>query len=330
VAADATSTAPGVTSEAAPAGSRDDLGPFSPPVSRRLPLDFERPCPPYWMGGSYSASCLLNAYSLMFPAMEAYMVRHMAELAKQPGSPVDQAVVRGFLQQEGAHAREHRRSVECVRAQGYEVDAVLKNVDKRVFRGLEVMSRLLLRMPHGKAMLMGMMAGGEHWTAAMSEMSFTPGVLAVTVGRLEFPEADPELSDMEILYLWHCAEELEHKSVAADVFAAYGGGELARMISFLLATMMFFVLTGVTFIPLLRQAPTALGPDLWAIIGDRGGWRGLAREFRISLRPMAGVYGNAIRQYLHKGYHPSQMETDALVRTALARLEELKDLRAAA
>jgi predicted metal-dependent hydrolase len=300
-------------------------GPHDPPLPRRVPFDFAATCPPYWMGGSYSASCLLDAYTLMFPAMEAFMVKHMADLARRTDAPLDRAAVQGFLKQEGAHAREHRRSMDCVRAQGYDIDRIESSIGT-LFAVLDRVVALLHRTPYGDQLMTGIMAGGEHWTAAMSEMSFTPGLLASTVGQVDRTEPPREITDMELLYLWHCAEELEHKAVAADVFAAVGGREVTRLISFGMATTIFFVLTGMTFLPMLRQSRTVLGPELWPYIGERGGWRGLGNDIRWSLSPMVGVYGRAIRQYLRRGFHPNDVDTDYLAQRAFRRLEELRTI----
>ena len=49
---------------------------------------------------------------------------------------------------------------------------------------------------------------------------------------------DPQMLDF---WRWHAAEELEHKSVAFDLFHRVGGGYLTRMLSVLAAALLLAV-----------------------------------------------------------------------------------------
>jgi predicted metal-dependent hydrolase len=294
-------------------------GPQDPPRSRRIPFDFDRSCPPDWMGGSYAYSCLLNAYSFVFPALETIMVSHIARAAGVAGAAADQTALRGFLQQEGAHAREHRRSIDCIRAQGYAVEKLRRRTD-RLVRGIDVMLRRVLRPAFGEVFVVAVFAAAEHWTAALAEESLTPTARVATVGRLEHPPPT-DLSEMEVLFLWHVAEELEHKSVVADLFTALGGREASRLGAFALASTGFLLIVGLGFGSLLLQARTVLDAREWARCG---GWRGLARGVAADLRDVPGAFARTIRSYLRPGYHPRSHDTDALVRSAFERLRALR------
>ena len=299
------------------------IGPLDPPQPRRLRFDFAQDCPPDWMAGSLPGSCLMNAYSLVFPALETVMVHHISSAVKSTDRTIDSAAVRGFLQQEGSHAREHRRSLECLRVQGYHVNRLFAFVDWIVAVGIDAMLRRVLRPLFGHSFSVAIFAAAEHWTASLSEMALTSSAHRVSIGRLEQPASASHISEMEALFLWHIAEELEHKCVVADLFDALDGRNASRLAAFFLATPMFLLLTTLSFVVLLAQAPRVLGERDWR---ETGRWRGLWRWVRHDLADVPRTYRRTITSYLRRGFHPSQHQTDALVARAFSRLHELPHL----
>ncbi|MBB5874268.1 putative metal-dependent hydrolase [Allocatelliglobosispora scoriae] len=295
-------------------------GPHDPPLPRRLEFDFARPCPPDWMAGSLPYSCLLNAYSIVFPALETIMVRHVARAARRVPADTDLAAVRGFLQQEGSHAREHRRSMECISAQGFRVTRT-HNLTHLLVRLTDALLHRVLRPLFGHGFAVAIFAAAEHWTASLAETSLRPSPWLASVGRLDQPEPPGDLSEMEVLFLWHVAEELEHKTVVADLFDTLGGSQLSRVGGFLLATPVFLLLTAIGFASMLAQSPRVLGPVEWRRIGR---WRGLLRLVRTDLQEIPGTYRATIRSYLRRGFHPSDHDTEALVGLAFLRLAQLR------
>ncbi len=296
-------------------------GPFVPPRPRRVRLDFARPCPPDWMAGDFTSSCLMNTYSLVFPALETIMVRHISRVARSTEVAYDEAAIRAFLVQEGSHAHEHRRSLGCVRAQGYDIGAIQRRIDWIVLVALDAMLCRILCPLFGDAFAVAIFAAAEHWTTSMSEMALTPRAVRVPVGRLDRDEVPEDLSDMEILFLWHVAEEIEHKTVVADFLRAVRDDEPTRIGAFLLATPVFLLLTTVGFLSMLRQAPRVLGRAEWR---RHGRWRRIAREARAGLVDFPRTCWTACRIYLRRGFHPSMHDTDELVTRAFNRLHALR------
>ncbi|MGL4304804.1 MAG: metal-dependent hydrolase [Mycobacteriaceae bacterium] len=297
------------------------VGPQDPPEPRRLNFDFSQSCEPDWMAGSLPYSCLLNAYSIVFPALELIMVHHVAQSAQHVPTGTDLAAVRGFLHQEGAHAREHRRSMECIRAQGFKITRICKATDFLV-RLTDTLLKRILRPLFGHAFAVGIFAAAEHWTASLSETGLRPsGPELTSVGRLALAEPPSDLSEMEVLFLWHVAEELEHKSVVADLFHKLGGSETSRIVGFLLATPVFLLLTALGFGGMLVQLPKVLGPEEWKKIGR---WPGMLKLTRDHMGTVPSDYRATIKSYLHRGFHPDDHESEELVKAAFTRLAQLR------
>jgi predicted metal-dependent hydrolase len=106
------------------------------------------------------------------------------------------------------------------------------------------------------------------------------------------------------MWLWHSAEESEHKNTAFDVYAALGGNHEWRVKWFRRVTVIFLSDT-------LRQTVNNLSHDgtLWkwstwkSAASFLFGRRGLVRQ---TFRPW--------RAYLRKDFHPEQQATDLSAR----------------
>jgi hypothetical protein len=109
---------------------------------------------------------------------------------------------------------------------------------------------------------------------------------------------DPRLAT---LWLWHGAEESEHKSTAFDIYQALGGRYEER-------AMWFRRTTGIFLGDLLRQTLNNLLRDgsLW----KWGTWN-RAATFLFGQRGLVrGIY-KPWREYLRRDFHPSQQDSSA-------------------
>jgi predicted metal-dependent hydrolase len=139
-------------------------------------------------------------------------------------------------------------------------------------------------------------SGVEHYTAALGRWAFERNV---------FDGADPMLRD---LFLWHCAEEVEHKSVDFDLRAAVAPGYALRLLGMLLATLglvLSWTILGAILVRQDEQTTTrAVLRDLW-------------RAHREGKAPF-GTIARAFIQYLHPLFHPSQSDDIRYARAYLA------------
>jgi len=115
---------------------------------------------------------------------------------------------------------------------------------------------------------------------------------------------------MRALLLWHSAEEIEHKSVAFDVYRAVGGGYLVHMLGLVLAaaSLLFFWRAGARH---LRRQEEGLS---WAGVRQT---RRRAREMGLETQWLR----IGIRSYIVLGFHPDNVDNYHIARDYLASVE---------
>ncbi len=200
--------------------------PPSPLTVRRVQFAYPDDLDPVWVPSRPEFSHAANCISLIMPFAEPYFVRSVrAALAELPADA--QAGVADYLGQEMAHQGQHKRFNRFVTARYPGVTRVEGWM--RRFYGWLGRSRSM-------KFNLAFAAGSE--TIAYALARWTEKHL----GTL-FSGADPVAAT---LYLWHLAEEVEHKSSAYDVFEAVDGSRLryawASTVS--LVALAFFVWTG--------------------------------------------------------------------------------------
>jgi predicted metal-dependent hydrolase len=225
-----------------------------------------------WCPHSVEFSHVASGFFAGLPYLEPYFTHNVREAAAKLGGA--QAEARLFMGQESLHAREHRRYNDALRAR---------------YPGLGSFEQALVsKLEHSKA---------RHSLAY--RMAFTAGYEAVTYQLVCFMlehrhtwlrDADPSVL---AFVLWHAAEEVEHKSVAYDLFNAVHGGYWLRLRGF------FAALIG-SLRDLRAIARHLLEAD--------GQWQDAAcrkrmRTLRIAL---ARQLVPRFRHYLLPSYHPSQ------------------------
>jgi uncharacterized protein len=244
-----------------------------------------------WYDNHPFKTAWFNAMSITFPLGEKFFidsVRYFADQIKDAKLSED---IRGFCGQEGFHRREHQRYNQLLCEQrGYDLAALegrLESNIKRAYRFLSPLERLAAT------------AAFEHITAIMAETALD--------------EDDPMISsvdaNMHALWQWHAAEEMEHKSVAFDVYRAIGGTERMRKRAMRQATffLMLDVLMGL--VHMLRRDKKLWNRQLWV-----EGWKFLFFKGGI-LRRVWPAY----KEYYRDGFHPWDRDTRHLLHTWQAR-----------
>lgn len=249
-------------------------------VVRRLLIDLETPVPRHWCGGDAFATALFNALSMSFPAGEQFFIDAVRN-GVTTLSPAQQAEwaadMRGFIGQEATHRRIHERFNAQLARQG-----LVDRWTPRILQRRKVLDGADARHP------VAVTAATEHFTAMMGEWLLAhPEVLDGTEPRLQ------------TLWLWHSAEETEHKCAAFDLYQAMGGDHAWRVRWFRRVTVSFLF-------DVMRQTVTNLRCDrtLWQ-------WR----TWRSAARLLFGAQGlvrqnrRAWRDYLAPDFHPRQHDS---------------------
>ena len=248
-----------------------------------------------WFGGHPFKTAWFNAMSITFPLGEQFFidsVRHYSDQIKDPKQVAD---ISGFCGQEGFHRREHDRYNKALcESRGYDLAYLEKRLEKNIALTKKWMSPL-----HQLAMTVAL----EHITAIMAESALAE----------DNPITDIPDNTMRELWNWHAAEEMEHKSVAFDVYRAVGGTEKLRKRMMRWATFFLVIDVMVGVVHMLRKDKKMWNLRLWA-----QGWKFLFYKDGI-LRRVWPAY----REFFREGFHPWQRDTRNLLDGWKAKQEDL-------
>jgi uncharacterized protein len=252
-------------------------------VVRRPGFVVPEPLPKHPIPASPLRSHLVHAFNLIFPDAERFLVRTISR--SLPGlAPELAESARALMGQEAQHAIEHAKTLAPLRATGYRIDGFLRAWR----RGFSLSSRWAPTWLN-----LANCAAAEHFA--------TQGGAMVLRGLTPMP-LDPALREMA---LWHAAEEIEHKSVAIDVYRASGGGGVGRRVGLVMVS----ITLGGGFV----AATTSL---LWqdGLLFSRRTWADLVVLMLVEERLALRMAGAAIT-YAKPGFHPSQDDNDHLATT---------------
>lgn len=245
-----------------------------------------------WMDNDAFLTAFFNALSIAFPAGEKFFIDAVRHYADRITDPALKANIQGFCGQEGFHRREHQRYNETLcAARGYDLDALEGTLTRR----LRWAQKTLSPMKN-----LAITVAIEHFTAVLAEILLRPGSI--------LDSTDPAMRE---LWRWHAAEELEHKTVAFDVYRAVGGSEALRRGVMRRATVFLtFELTR-ALVTILRKDGQLFNIRLWR--------RGLA-----SLFGKQGIFSGAwpmYKAFYQQGFHPLHQDTQDLVVQWAAELQ---------
>ena len=166
---------------------------------------------------------MFNAASLAFPPTERFFIGAVRDYLDRVSDPALREQVTGFIHQEAMHNKVH---LECnaMLARHYPNCRRAEQISIVTFRALGRLPRWF-RLSLSSAL--------EHFTSMVADT------------LLRYPDDFRQIVPAEIadMWLWHAAEETEHKSVCFDVHrAVLGSGPLSylnRIVGMLLATPLF-------------------------------------------------------------------------------------------
>jgi len=247
---------------------------------RQLHIDLEAPIGANWFGGDAFRSALFNALSMSFPFGEQFFIDAVRAGFKElpPGDQARfDAEVKGFVGQEATHRRIHALFNAHLERQGL--------VDRWTPRAR---ARLELLAGSDPRHALGITAANEHFTAIFAEW---------LLGHADLlQDCEPRL---QALWLWHSAEEAEHKSTAFDLYQALGGNHAWRITWFKRITTIFLG-------DLLRQTWDNLRQEgqLWRW----STWRSAA-VFLFGRHGLVRSTYRPWRAYLRQDFHPNQQDS---------------------
>ena len=251
-------------------------------VVRRLLVDMELPIARHWCAGDAFRTALFNALSMSFPVGEQFFidsVRKGFQALPAEQQQQLQAEVQRFIGQEATHRRLHSL-----------YNAHLDQLGLR--NDWEPRARARLKQMEGLDVRhwLGITAANEHFTAIFADFMLHNADL--------LGDQDPRLAT---LWLWHSAEESEHKSTAFDLYQAVGGSHEWRVRWMRRVTVFFLTDT-------LRQTIANLRRDgtLW----QWSTWKSGA-SYLFGRRGLVTLTFKPWREYFRRDFHPDQQDADA-------------------
>ncbi|ANZ19114.1 phthalate 4,5-dioxygenase [Streptomyces noursei ATCC 11455] len=226
---------------------------------------------------------------LLLPAGERWFVHVYKQVLPYIRDPELRADVIGFIGQEAMHSQAHDDVLPHLKEQGLDPTPYTAQVDW-------LFEKLLgdRTLPPGRARVwwlkerVAMIAAIEHYTAFLGDW-------VLNARALDDRGADPTMLD---LLRWHGAEEVEHRSVAFDLFMHLDGDYRRRVRTWATAftALVFLWQRGTRFF--MENDPT--------LSNGKAALKDFVRGGRQGMLPTTGAIARSIPQYLSRAYHPSQ------------------------
>ncbi|MEZ0069802.1 putative metal-dependent hydrolase/ferredoxin-NADP reductase [Streptacidiphilus sp. MAP12-20] len=285
----------------------------APLQARRVTFDWAE-TPMHWVPDDPFSTHMINVLHLLLPAGERWFV----DVYKQALPLVRDARLRedmiGFIGQEAVHSQAHSTVLDHLVAQGLDPSPYTDQMDWFFEHLLGDHTAPPAATAWWLKERVAFIAAIEHFTAVL-------GKWVLDAKGFERYGADPVMVD---LLRWHGAEEVEHRSVAYDVFQHVDGrySRRLRTMTTVFPTLFWLWVRGVKFF--IAHDPELTPAQRRALEPKIKDW---VRAAKAGLVPAPKDIFSAVPRYMRKRYHPTQEGSTA---KALAYLASSPAARAAA
>jgi predicted metal-dependent hydrolase len=243
---------------------------------RRIGFCFSATLGGIWNRQRPAFSHIVNAGSLAMPYLEPYLIETMRQARAKLTDPALIADIDLYIGQEAAHYRQHQQFNKRLAELGYttvpQMEALLKADYQRFGRERSFAFNLA-------------------YAEGFEAMALAMGHMLVADRDYLFRDGDAAVGSM---ILWHFVEEIEHKSVTYDVFAALDGRYAWRIYGLLWATIHIMAHTRQGYAALLAE------DGLWA------DWRQRLALYQLLGRIFARLLPRLLR-IMVPGYDPRRV-----------------------
>lgn len=236
----------------------------------------------YWFAGNAVLSVAMTVFSIYIPRGEKFFIKSVRYFENDIQDSELQDLIRLFIKQEANHYKAHD-----VFNHG------LEQKNMRALREERAADKLFTFMEKWlpEKVQLGITVFDEHLTATGAKV------------LLESPRLVESLEpEMRTLWEWHAVEEIEHKSVAFDVYEAMGCGYFHRMFSAILGVLIQGVMILASENRLMREEGVKrFGPEgkkALRLLRKFSDLRKVVRNFVLYFKP---------------GFHPWDIDDRALI-----------------
>ena len=265
-------------------------------IPRKVRFDWSG-APLHWLPNDVFSSHAINEFSYLLVPGEFFFCRAFAEALPLVTDERLREDVKAFIQQEAIHARAHEDSIKAyLNPHGIDPDAIVQ-------RGEWLFKELLAAKPFGYAvpkfmqkqwliMRIGIIAAVEHYTCAL-------GVFVLRAKNWEYNDADPVVAD---LFRWHGAEEMEHRTVAFDLYQHLGGNLPTReaLMTVVMPLLSYLFIDGTA--KLMQQDPAVSRSD--ARVLGLGFWKAFYKAAQAGNSPSFPWMLMHGARFLRRDYNP--------------------------
>jgi predicted metal-dependent hydrolase len=256
---------------------------------RRMDFDFGPDIPEAWADGNAMITSLMAGLSAVFPPGERFFIDSVRHYASQVTDPDLKERIRGFIGQEANHTKEHIAFNRFLDARGFDVGKIERFVEARLKH---------LRQHGSPEANLARTVALEHMTALLASAVLEDGEL--------LEHSHPLIATF---WKWHAIEEIEHRSVAFDVYRECVDDEQLRRRTMAFVTVLFCTLSALRTVLMMKRTGHVLDVPAWA-----GGLRRLLGR-RGVLRRAFPLY----RAYYQRSFHPDQHDNRAAVERARSK-----------
>jgi len=238
----------------------------------------------------FKDNALLSAFgaalSSTYPPGESEFIASVRLYQDKVTDPELKQQIRGFIGQEGHHSHQHKKANEVLKGLGWDAQYVEENLGKDIAKNTSSGWR---SKPKWR---LAVTAGMEHMTAIMAEY------------MLKNPEVFDSLDErVKELLFWHAVEEIEHKSVAFDVFMSIENDQRYLRKAMRMANFIFNSKISMYVVVLMwkaRRFPS---------------WREVKefREFLFGKKGLVTQIKPAYKDYFKEGFHPWDHDNQYLI-----------------
>lgn len=247
-----------------------------------------------WFVGRPYATQLLNAYTLLVPGGEKFVIRSCRQYMGR-ASPALKDELKTLFFQEGSHSREHEKMLKAMQSQGLDCKGFRAMVDWMAYRFLEPLTPRKLRLATAAAI--------EHHNAVISTYFLEQDMLK-----------DVSAPQTRRLFLWHFCEEIEHKETVFKLMQTINTSWFSRTLG-----MVFSVSTFLTYL-LTGSLVLSIKTGNWKRAGF---WKSLTTEL-LGNKGLGRVLARESARYVKRDFYPSLASSRELLSMSLSELERLQ------
>ena len=258
--------------------------------ARRFDVDYSKTeLDKHWALGDPFLTHWLNAYTMTIPGGEAMIVKTVEEHMDKIEDRRLKKEAQGLIGQELSHSQGHLKFIDLLHRQGYSTRFFEVITNFLSYKIMEPTSTPVQRL--------AFITGVERINELFAEVTLASGVLR----KVPAPAG--------ILYEWHLAEEIEHKSVVFDLYHHVYGSRFWLRYGMFMSLVVNLAYLGIACSSFLWQDGKLFSPKTW-----RSAWRYFFKEERFLPRMIRGC-----RELLRKGFHPSHTDNRELAEHVLSR-----------